>query len=187
MRQPTVRARGVQWGIEFADSFDGRQAAVTSIIDDRVLEHVMSLLPTAWVPYELERHFVDAIYEVHGPERSAACWRACMVEYANGPLLGSFVAMSKRLFGLSPAAVVRAGPRGWLQSYRDFCELRGELLGDGRGVIRFTDVHPEVYESIAYPVCFASLFEGFCDIVGGAQLKMMAGREERSWDLHVHW
>ena len=73
----------------------------------------MSTAPGGWIPFELDRLLIAAIYEVHGKEGSARCWRDFMTDYMKGPLLEGFVGMSTRLFGLSPGAVVRAGPKGW--------------------------------------------------------------------------
>lgn len=187
MREPAVRARGVQAAIEWADGFGEQPGKVRSLIDPRVLQHVMSTPPMSWVPVELDRLLSQAIVDAHGEDEAARCWRAFMANYAAGPVLRGFVQTSQRLFGLSPAAVVKAVAKGWDHSYRDFAEVKGELLGPLHGVVHFKEVHPTVFEHAPYAICIRSLITGACDIVGGAGVQMKHLEPERNWEVHVRW
>ena len=95
--------------------------------------------------------------------------------------------MSTRLFGFSPAAVVRAGPKGWAHSYRDFCDVSSSFEGTSQATIRFTDIHPPVLQVPAYAICAAALFRGAADFAGGATIELTEDVAACSWDLQLQW
>jgi len=187
MREPAVRARGVQAAIKWADSFGDEPGRVSALIDPRVHEHIMSATPTSWIPVELDRFLSQAIVDAHGETGAASCWRQFMGHYARSPALKGFVATSKRLFGLTPGAVVKAVGKGWTHSYRDFAEVRGELDDHHHGIVHFEQVHSSVFGHEPYAICFRSLIQGACDIVGEADVQMKRDPEARGWQVHVRW
>jgi hypothetical protein len=187
MREPAVRARGVQAAIRWADDFDGRSGEVKSLIAPSVLEHITSATPTAWIPLELDQHLCQAIVDVHGDEGAARCWREFIGPYAQGPALRGFVDTSKRLFGLTHAAVAKAIAKGWEHSYRDFCVVRAETGDPHHALIVFEKVHARVFAHPPYELCFKSLCEGACDIVGPADVQMKRYPKELRWEFHLRW
>jgi hypothetical protein len=187
VRQPAIRARSVQDALRWADDFAGCDGAVSKAIDPVVYDEVMSAIPSSWIPVELDRHFVSAIYQVHGPEMSRRCWREFMPSHVESPLLKGMVAMSVRLFGLSPAGLLRMAPKLWRHNYRDFCEVES-TQGDERHVtMDFRNIHPEVFAVPAYAVCVEAVIGGMCDVVGGARIEMQENPSTASWKMEVHW
>lgn len=147
----------------------------------------MSAIPNSWIAVEFDRHLVSAIYEVHGPVFGPQCWRDLMQTHVESPPLKGIVTMSVRLFGLSPAGILRFAPRVWKHNYRDFCELESHEVDEKHASLVFRDVHPDVFAVPAYAVCVKSVFEGLCDVVGGAEVEMSEDADSLSWTMQVRW
>lgn len=186
-RQPAIKARSAQDAIRWADAYRGMTGEVSATVDPEVLAQVMTATPNTWIPVELDRHMVNAIYEVHGPEGAARCWREFMQTHVDSPLLKGILSMSIRLFGLSPAGILRFTPKVWKHNYRDFCEVESEEIDEGHVSVTFHDVHPEVFAVPAYAVCVRSVFAGLCDVVGGAEVEMSEDAASLRWNMTVKW
>lgn len=84
---------------------------ILSAVGPDGIARASAALPLAWLPMSLHMHISDCVRDVVGPERNVEIWRATMTHAFDRPLLRSFVEMTTRIFGVTPAALFKRGDK----------------------------------------------------------------------------
>ncbi len=126
-----------------------------------------------------------AIIATLGP-RSDAYFRTLLVRQLDAPLLRSTWSATRRLLGISPAALVRALPLGWPVVFRDFGTMSVLPQRHTTARVRFAHVHPQVFAESAYAESFGGFFGGFfdaCKVQGVVDVSLRPDDDEMLFTL----
>ncbi len=140
-----------------------------------------------WIPLEHDHHVPTSIVAQLGPVRAQAYFRWLLRRQLESPLLRSTLRATQKMFGLSPAALLRAVPLGWPIVYRDFCSPRVTGHSADQATIRLERVDPRVLEHPAYLESFAGFFSGFfdaCSVEGTVTVRV---KPSRGVEITLHW
>ncbi|MEM6290609.1 MAG: hypothetical protein AAGA54_05065 [Myxococcota bacterium] len=185
-RQPAVRGRAAQDALRSLDAFEaGATARARANIPAASLAVVDETPARGWIPLEHDRHVPSSIIAALGP-RANAYFRTLLVRQLEAPLLRSTWSATRRLLGISPAALVRALPLGWPIIYRDFGTITVLPQRRTTSRVRFGHVHPSVFAEPAYPESFAGFFGGFfeaCKVEGVVDVSLRPDDDEMLFTL----
>lgn len=92
--------------------------AIEQHLPKPVLQRMRTSTRLAWLPAEPFDQLKQAHFEHVGVEGYVAFWRRYMTEIAVNPLFRSLLEGGKRIFGATPAGVLKWMPRGWGLSTR---------------------------------------------------------------------
>jgi hypothetical protein len=88
----------------------------------------------------LHVELADLMLLAYGPARAHEHYRRSFADSLRRGIFGPLVRTGKRLFGASPATFLRWAHRGWEASFRSCGHLKGEVLGQGRGKLVYTEL-----------------------------------------------
>jgi hypothetical protein len=188
---PEVRARISQEFFGFLDEFEaGLQGQVRGRVSPEYLRTVLGAPPASFVPLALTCEGVDAAVALLPPERALDLWSRLFVRrYVETPIVGGLLEMWIRLFGLSPASLVRMVPRAFAGNYRHFASVRVGELGRSRAVLAFGEVTPVLFEHPGYySLAMRGVFEGalvLCRETGSVRVE--ADPTGRTLRFEVAW
>jgi hypothetical protein len=89
----------------------------------RNAEKIAQALPVEWLPVEIDVEVVDSIDRQLTPATMAALISERQRQEMGSALFKTFVATATKLFGLSPATIIRHLNRGWQQLLSDCGEI----------------------------------------------------------------
>jgi hypothetical protein len=131
-----VRTEADPWRTRF---FDALPASTRETIE--------SSGRTAWLPMAIHVELADIMEAAYGPVRAHEHYRRSFAASLREGVFGPLVRTGTRIFGTTPATLLRWLHRGWEASFRNAGRAAGEVLGPGRGQV--------VYSGLP-PVCTAS-------------------------------
>ncbi len=185
---PGVRGRVAQDALRLLDEFEpDATARARARIPAGSLEVIDRTAALGWVPIEHDHHIPAAIVATLGP-RADAYFGGLVDRQLNTPLLRSTLTATRRLLGLSPAALVRAVPLAWPVVYRDFGSVKVLPQRGHRARLAMSREVPEVFEHDAYITSFRSFFGGFftmCETQGVVEVE--AAPQAARIDFTLTW
>ncbi|MFT3921280.1 MAG: hypothetical protein QM778_01970 [Myxococcales bacterium] len=142
---PAVRAAAQQDALEQLDKFEpGARARVLERLPPDTRQIMLTTSRSAWVSIEHDHYAVDVIVRLFGPSRAVQYWRGVTNSLIERPILKSFVSGMVSIFGDDPGRIIGILPKGWSLVYRDLCEPVCLREGEGKTVLRFENLVPEV-------------------------------------------
>lgn len=142
-----------------------------------------------WIPVALDVELTRAMFLVMGREKARRYFRDNLRQAAEGPILHSFVQAALRLFGMTPAAMVKITPRGWKQLFRDCGEFEAEIPGDGEAILHWRELPPVITDSRPWVDGVVGSFEAMfdiCETTGTIDLHR-DGIEDGYLKMHYRW
>jgi len=143
---------------------------------------------TAWLPMALDVELNLAVHKVAGAAGLTALNRQALQNAFRGPLLHPLVEGAKRLFGLSPAALLHLATRPHGAITRDAGTMRAEKVGHNEYMLFHEDMPPLYADNETYLLGFVAIVEGvfaFFECTGEVDLERMsptAIRLRSRWD-----
>lgn len=137
---------------------------ITAILGEQAIAALRDDAGRAWVPLSRYVPYCEALRNVLGSEaKYIAFWREHIGAMLASPLLKGLAATARALFGLSPAAIFKVTPRGWLLTYKNVGECSSEVVGT-KAVLRFSKVPAAVLQSRTFAVGHVGTFSGVIDV-----------------------
>ncbi len=133
-------------------------------MDGEVLARMKAAGRTGWLPIEDDVQFVDAIVAECGEAGAIELIRASVNAHFAGALLASLVKGAQRIFGMSPAGLMKMVPRAWPMVYRGFGQPRFELEGAGHAWLHVEGAHPLAFTAPGYLASWRGMFAGIVDV-----------------------
>jgi len=90
-----------------------RQAHIRKLLGEPVAGELTAVSGVAWVAFEVEAKLADAVFEALGPADARAFYRRKTVRSFEIPLIRPLLQSALRLFGASPASMVKLVGRTW--------------------------------------------------------------------------
>ncbi len=121
---PSVRATFTQLTMEAAERLE--PSIAQKLRDQMPAESLLRIEQTSrldWLPIEDDLELTRVVVGLLGPERARVFWRQNLLDALSAPLLGPIAKGAVRLFGPTPAAIVRWTPRAWPHVYSACGEL----------------------------------------------------------------
>jgi hypothetical protein len=103
---------------------------------------VTRALPVEWLPVELDVEIVEAVTRLLSPQQMDALVAERQRQEMGSALFKTFVAMAEKLFGLTPATMIRNLGRGWNQVFSDCGEIE-VLKSEARSAVVLIHALPE--------------------------------------------
>ena len=113
----------------------GERAKIRALIGEAAVERAREALPVSFLPMSLHMHVSDCIRDVVGPARNVEVWRETMLLAFDRPLLRSFVDMTTRIFGISPAGLFKRSQKVNELITRNAGSLTFALTGPHEGTL----------------------------------------------------
>lgn len=160
---PTVKAGYLQSTVAALSALPPSQVERIRACAAEALRLIESARRTAWLPFACDVELNLAVHDVAGAAGLTALNRRALHNAFRGPLLHTVVEGSKRLFGLSPAAMFTVAQRAWGGVTRDAGSVRAENLGS-RHYALFHEDMPALYAgNEIYLIGFGAIVEGVLD------------------------
>ena len=144
---------------------------------------------STWMPIEMHVQLADLMQDAYGPARAHEHYRRSFAESVQGAVVGPLFRTGVRLFGMTPAALLRWAHRAWDVSFRGCGALRGEVDGPGRGRLVYEDLPAVCAASDAWMgSAQGSAYGAFdvCEVSGVVRIDKRR-RGERGMDLVLEW
>jgi len=146
---------------------------------------------TGWIPLAADVVFLDGLAELLGHEEAIAFFRASVARHFESPLLRSFVAGARRIFGLTPVGLVKLIPRIWPMVYKDLGTPRLDKHDDNYTVVTLEEAHFLLFDSQGYRCAWQGIFEGVI-AAGGADpnrlhVEIVTSKALGQLELHLRW
>ncbi len=113
----------------------GVAALVNERLHDDTRAALAAVRPDDWAPVQLDVAVTHAIYEALGEPGLRRANREVFLAAVEGPMLKPIFAGLQRMFGITPLALLRLGPRLWNTIYRDCGDLSLEQHDGGNAVV----------------------------------------------------
>jgi hypothetical protein len=142
----------------------------------------------SWIDVEHDRHLASAIVEELGEERAVEYFRWLMTQMLDTPLLRASWTAAVRVFGLSPATLVRAVPVAWPAVFRNFGIPKVGVATAQSAKLELVQVPEDVLQVPAYLTAFGGLFAGlidFCDARGECDAQLDV--DQRRMGFTLRW
>jgi hypothetical protein len=131
------------------------------------LEALADASPLGFSPFASLLAIEAHVLEVAGEDGVRAVSSAAITTAVKAPFLGSVVQGALRLFGATPAALLRVMPRTWGAVTRDAGRFAIDVAGrEARATARYEDVPDALLRSRAYTVGWEGFFQGLCQVAG---------------------
>lgn len=185
---PSVRALTVQDALSSLDDF---RAGACDAVRGRIPAASLAVIDKAptmgWIPFEDDRHVPDSIFAELG-EDALPFFRRLMARQLEGPVLRSVFSVTRRMFGISPAALLRATPVAWPAVYRGFGKMRHVSSSLNSACVELHDVPQEILEWEAYPRSFEAILGGLIDVCGATgRSSLVVDRTRRTFTIELAW
>lgn len=111
---------------------------ILRVLGGSFAHEIDATLAVAWVPFAVEAHMADAVYEALGPTGARAFYREKTLHSFDVAWLKPLISASRRLFGATPNSFLKMLPRAWSTLSKDCGEYAWEAMGErsGASVIR---------------------------------------------------
>lgn len=160
-----VRASAVRDTLDFLDVFQpGLRAAVLERVPAPSRDVLETTPRSGWIEVVHDHYTVDAMVSLLGRKRAIQCWSDALATLVERPLLRAFVAGMTGLVGNDPIRVLGILAKGWSLVYRDCCEPTVTTDAEGRAVVRFAKIAPEVRRYRHYLDSWEGACRGFARI-----------------------
>lgn len=93
-------------------------AEITKVVGKEAMARMRTATRLAWLPAEPFDLLKQTHYDRVGQDAYVEFWRRYMTSIAENPLFRSLLEGGKRIFGSSPAGVLKWMPKGWALSTR---------------------------------------------------------------------
>jgi|GEM_PF-2394630 len=111
---------------------------LSRVVAERVEQSALQSMRTAgrlaWVPAEPFDQLKQALFEYAGEDAYVEFWRRSMRGIADNPLFHNLLEGGKRIFGKTPAGILKWMPRGFAVSTRG-CGSFAVEFGDSRATV----------------------------------------------------
>lgn len=186
--KPEVRARTVQDALLGLDEF---RAGATEAVRQRIPPESLALIDNAgvmaWIPFEHDRHVPHSIFAELGDD-GEQFFRGLMRRQLEGPVLRSIFSVTRRMFGVSPAALLRASPVAWPAVYRGFGKMRHVRSSSSSACVELEGVPQIVLDWEAYPRSFEGMFGGLIEVCGATgSCAVTVDRSRRAIGIELMW
>ena len=186
-RAPAVRARGLQDALSLLEQrYPHAYAAMRERLPEETWRLVHESPRTGWIDVQHERLIVNSWAPLLGDEVVDFLADAILMTIES-PLFNTLAKGAMRMFGVTPKSIVRQIPRAWSNVYRDHLTAKVQHLDDEGAVIPFSDIAPEVHESVGYPVVWTGVFQAIfrlCRHEGQAHWDPHPDARAGTWTLH---
>lgn len=95
------------------------QARIRDLVGAAAVDELTRASGVEWLAFEIEARLADAIYEALGPDEARALYRRKTVRSFDIPLIKPALEGALRLFGASPASLVKMTGRAWAVASRN--------------------------------------------------------------------
>ncbi len=162
---PGIKAGSALDTLAYLDVYrPGSREQVLERMPPDVRDRFVNASRTEWLPYERDRHFVEAIVEVFGRHGAVDFVRSSVERHFDSALLSTVVHGAMRLFGLNPSGLLRMLPRAWPMVYRNVAKPRIVEYTSNTCTVVFEEFHPGMLESSGYQASVEGLLWGVLDV-----------------------
>lgn len=151
------------------------------------LAHMRTATRLAWLPAAPFDQLKQVHFEHAGPEGYVAFWRRYMTQIADNPLFRNLLEGGKRIFGATPAGVIKWMPKGWGLSTRGCGTFHADLT-ETTATLTLEDAPPSSrHASTGYSSKGTIL--GLCDLLsieGTVEVDDSRMREGK-FVMHARW
>lgn len=153
------------------------------------LETIESSARSSWLPMALHVELADLMEVAYGPVRAHEHYRASFAASLRGGIFGPLLRTGTKLFGATPATLLRWMHRGWDASFRNSGHAAGEVLGPGRGRVVYSGLPPVCTASDPWLDSAQGSIYGSLDVVGfeGVVRVDKTGRNEGRMIVEIEW
>jgi hypothetical protein len=123
-------------------------------------------LRVAWLPLSIHVTLGDIMLEAFGSARAHDYYRRSFVRAVKGPVFGPLFVTGMRLFGVSPATIIRWGSRGYEAGFKNAGRIVGRSLAPGRARLEFFDLPAVCIASEGWPTAMLGTMYGIYDVLG---------------------
>jgi hypothetical protein len=161
-----IRAQQLKQDLQALVELGHDQASfILASVSPRDLRTIQQAGPTDWLPIELELELCRRIHATAGDDGIRAWGLASLRAGIEGPLLKPMLETTIRMFGLSPAALLRLGPLAWRSAFREAGRLDVTMVPGQAGIARLCGL-PEVMFERAFLLSIAGCLETVFAVTG---------------------
>lgn len=187
-RHPATRASSAK---DSLSGLDKHRAGLTAKVRARIPEPTLAVIDstarTGWIPVEHDSWIPRATLAELGTDEAIRYWRNFLPIHVQSPLLNAVVGGAVRLFGPSPASILRMTPRAWKLVFRDHCRLEISSEANTAHIVMH-DVAPEVITGTGYEISFRAFFLGMLDVVKvDGDVEMEVDLKAARIEYTMHW
>jgi hypothetical protein len=148
-------------------------------------EQIEQAMRTTWLPAQFHALLADVTLEAMGEAHAHDYYRRAFARSLRGPFFASAIRAGTRLFGLNPGSFLRWAARGYEASMRNCGALRGEVLGEGRGVLVYSSLPAFFTASDAWlDSALGSAYGGY-DVVGATGVARLDKSQRANGTMRV--
>ncbi len=184
---PAYRGTMVSAIIRMLDDDPASVRAIEQHLPKPVLQEMRASTRLAWVPAEPFDQLKQLHFEHLGVDRYVDFWRQYMTQIAVSPLFRNLLEGGKRIFGTTPAGLLKWMPKGWDLSTRACGRFRVDVA-QTTATITLEDA-PSSSQQASTGHASRGAILGLCDLlsiestVDVDDSRMSEGR----FVLHAHW
>jgi len=187
MTEPLIKARYLKGMVAALTGLPPDQRERVGQLAAPAVAAIVQAGATQWVSMSLDVDLNVAVYEVAGMTGSTMINREALRQAFESPLLKHVTEGAIRLFGLTPASLLRVMPRSFAASTKHAGFLRAESTGPNGCSVIHSDL-PDLYAAndvyLFGMVGFSLGVLDFFRLQGDARLERIHAREVR---CHVQW
>ncbi len=186
---PAYRGTLVRTIIEMIDAQPPLRELIDSSVSRPDLQRMRSATRLAWLPAGPFDRLKETHFEHVGADAYEAFWRAHMTGVADIPLFRSLLESGRRIFGASPAGLIKWMPKGWALSTRGCGTFTVEFAADrGSASVVLADAHPSSRQTSTGHAAKATL-QGMCEILSmEGTVELDDGRaKDGHFEMGVRW
>lgn len=184
---PAYRGTMVSTIVRMVDDDAEVLHAIEQHLPKPVLQRMRSSSRLAWLPAEPFDQLKQAHFEHVGPEGYVAFWRRYMTQIAENPLFRSLLEGGKRIFGTTPAGVLKWTPKGWGLSTRG-CGTFSADIALSAATLTLADASPSSRQLSTGYTSKGTLL-GLCDLLSieGTVDVDDSRMDEGRFVMHARW
>ena len=124
-----------------------------------------------------------------GESRAHDYYRRAFARSLRGPFFASAIRAGTRIFGLNPGSFLRWASRGYEASLHNCGGVHGEVLGEGRGVLLYSNLPDFCTASDAWLDSAQGSAYGSFDLVGASGVVRLdkSGRGQGKMRVELEW
>jgi hypothetical protein len=158
-------------------------------IPPEIRAQIDASLRVAWLPLSIHVKLADVMLEAFGSTRAHDYYRRSFVRAVKGPVFGPLFVTGVRLFGVSPATIIRWGSRGYEAGFKNAGRIVGRPLGPGRARLEFSELPAVCTASEGWVMSMMGTTYGIYDVLGveGVIRADMRALHEGRVNLDFEW
>lgn len=164
MKRPAYRGALCHGGLAAIRADATHGAAALAAVDPRHVETIQSSSRLAWIDADALDELNAAYLSVAGRDGYLDFWRRYAIGSVDSTLLGSLFGGALRIFGRSPAGLLKWVGRAWEVTTRDYGTMLVDVEPDVVR-IRLVDLPPGV-RRITVPLCTQGSVSGVIEFTG---------------------